>query len=395
MSEEYRAIRLDELDECLDLWSKAFPHTPREYFEPYFNGDPGFRPEYTRVCVLDNKLVSAIQICERKVRIGSSVIVMGGIGNVGTDPDFRGKGYSTRLLQDCVHTMYDSRIDFSTLFTGINPFYERVVWRTVPIELMTGQIMIDTTLSSAKYTVRPCNWENALQSLINIYDNYNRSRTLTAVRSPEYWTGWAVHRFGGGSSLYVAEYNGTIVGYIQCHHDNQNCWIREIGCLDQHRDCIDILIKYAAGIAYEVGARTLWNFLPDEPDIIQSIDTITDNMEIRQTTGTMCRIVNAESMLGRILPELNLCAQGMNLPDCAVNLDTECGGLTFTINKGIIHKGAENPVTINLSQSDFFSLIFGYKCIDATGIQLSPELKVVISTLFPKQHPASWAADHF
>ncbi|MHB1458612.1 MAG: GNAT family N-acetyltransferase, partial [Armatimonadota bacterium] len=158
MTVEYRAIRMTELDECLDLWDRAFAHTPREYFAPYIYNDPCFTPEYTRVCSVDGRLVSAVQICERRVRVGNVSLLMGGIGNVGTDPDVRGQGHSSRLLYDSIDAMRAAGIDFSVLYTGINPFYERLGWRGIPSRFYTGRLKesLDETQSER---LRPCNWD--------------------------------------------------------------------------------------------------------------------------------------------------------------------------------------------------------------------------------------------
>ena len=50
---------------------------------------------------------------------------MGGIANVATLPEFRGKGYSTACLKQTIAVMEGDAMDFSLLFTGINGYYER------------------------------------------------------------------------------------------------------------------------------------------------------------------------------------------------------------------------------------------------------------------------------
>lgn len=395
MSAEYRAVRLDELDECLDLWVRAFPHTPREYFEPYFNGDPWFKPEYTRVCAVDGKLVSAVQICERKIRIGSAVVIMGGIGNVGTDPDFRGRGYSTQLLIDSVRTMHENGMDFSVLYTGINPFYERVGWATVPTPIRVSQLNEQEKPDINGYTVHLCDWERDLSSLMMIYDSFNHERTLTAVRTSEYWSGWAIHRFGKGSSITVAEKDGQVIGYLQSHHDGQNIWLREIAYLNEYEECAAVLINNAILEALKAGVRMLWSNLPDEQVITDYLDKISKSTEIRQTTGSMYRIINMESFADRLLPELSRRIRGIDLPNCSIAIETEMGTFPVSIQNGSVSSTAVDPASISLSQSDFFSLFFGYKSIDELDIRTETNIHKVLSVLFPKQLSASWAVDHF
>ena len=67
MSPQFRALRPDEQAECLDLWARVFSPS-HDYFERYFR-DPHWQPDYTRVCVVDGRLVAAVQVVRRPVRL--------------------------------------------------------------------------------------------------------------------------------------------------------------------------------------------------------------------------------------------------------------------------------------------------------------------------------------
>jgi GNAT superfamily N-acetyltransferase len=395
MGEEFRAIKASEFEECLDLWGIVFERVGRGYFPPYFYGDPWFRRVYTRVCAVDGKLVSAIQICERRVRFGDSEIVMGGIGNVATLPEYRGKGYSQRLLADCARVMHDRRIDFSVLFTGIQPFYEKVLWRAVPQRIFTGQIRADLPKQPSKYSVRVCDWAVDLPGVRRVYDAFNQGRTLTTVRTPEYWQGYALVRFGKPENTIVAEADGHIAGYLYFHRDEQNCWMQEIGYLPQHRDCAEELVSRAIELAREAGAGTFWCNLPHEPEIFAAVERVVENLEPREPMGMMCRITNMRSLAERALPELNHRTEKTRLSDCAISLDTELGSLRLTVKGNRVSLGARNPIRVPLSQLEFLCLLFGIKSAGELGLCMPRGTAEIIPALFPPQRPVFWLPDHF
>lgn len=246
MPEEFRAIRPDEFEECLDLWETVFERVGRNYFLPYFHGDPKFKLEYTRVCVVDGKLVSAVQICERLVGVGVADIVMGGIANVATLPEYRGKGYCSRLLKDSIRIMRHHGIDFSLLFTGIQPFYERLGWKSVPMPYFMGQLKQNIKPPKLRGYVIRQRTDNDFPGIQAVYQAYNLTRPLTVRRPADYWKGYVQVRFGPPENTIVAEQGGTIVGYVFSPSDRDTFRISETGCLPGHEACLNLLFMHAA-----------------------------------------------------------------------------------------------------------------------------------------------------
>ena len=396
MGEEYRAVKRDEMEECLDLWGKVFERVGRDYFVPYFRGDPWFDPDYTRVCSVDGRVVSAVQVCERKVRVGDAEIVMGGIGNVGTYPEFRGRGYSSHLLRDSVGVMREHGIDFSVLFTGIHPFYERIGWRSVPQKFMTGGLSADASGGEkSKYSIRQCDWASDLAGIERIHDVFNKGRPLTTVRTPEYWKGYALPRFGAPKFTLVAESDGEVAGYLHFRYDDANCWLREIGCLSGHEGCAAPLMREVFARVREAGVQTIWVNLPLEPQIVAGMEGVVERLETREPMGMMCRVINMGSLGERILPELNRRAKIGSIPSGSVSLDTEMGSVELTIQDHQVSLGDQSATRIPISQLEFFCLLFGIKSVEELGLSISEEAREAVSTLFPPQHPVFWLADHF
>ena len=386
--EEFRAIKAGEMEECLDMWGIVFEKVGRQYFVPYFKGDPWFKRAYCRVCVVDGKIASAVQICERKVRVGEAELVMGGIGNVGTYNEFRGKGYSSRLMWDTVSVMKRHGMDFSVLFTGIQAFYEKALWRSVPQKFIQAE-GLSLKKSAHPYQIRTSNWESDLANLQAVYDVYNTGRPLTTVRNDAYWKGYLPQRFGDPEFTLIAESGGKMVGYLSFGYDKPTCWPREIGYLPGHQACVVPLFQEM--LARCPSVEKLSVNLPHEPAIMDAINTIARKVELREPMGGMFRIINMRSLGQRLLPELNR----RGAPDGSISLDTEIASLRLTVKGGKVSLGAENPIRIPLSQLEFFCLVFGIKSIEELGLTLPSRAKDILSVLFPPQKPVFWLADHF
>ena len=395
MSEEFRAIRPGELEECLDLWGIVFERVGRGYFPPYFNGDPWFRRAYTRVCAVDGKLVSAVQICKRRVRVGGAELVMGGIGNVGTLPEYRGRGYSNRLMWDTVKVMRRHGMDFSVLFTGIQSFYEKALWRSVPQKYLHAEgISLERTPSA--YKMRTSDWESDLASLEAIYQSLNEGRSLTTIRTNAYWRGYLHARFGDPEYCLIAESEGKSIGYLAFGYDKPTCWPREIGWLPGHEGCVRPLFEEMIAVCPDRGAaphdskvEKLSMVLPHEPAIMDAINALAKKIEEREPMGGMFRIINIRSLGERLLPELNR----RGAPDGSISMDTELGSLRLTVKRGRVSLGAEKPIGVPLSQLEFFCLVFGITSVEELGLD-SPA-NDILGALFPPRKFVFWPADHF
>ena len=396
MSEEFRAIGPNELGDCLSLWREVFERTNGDYFAPYLHGDPWYKHDYTRVCALDGKLVSALQICEREVRVGSARIRMGGIGNVATHPDHRRKGYSSRLLRDAIAVMLAHGMDFSVLFTGIQPFYEKAGWCSVPVKALAGRLRRrlreDTEI---RYSTRPCDWTYDMPSIQRIHEEFNSTRPLTVVRSREYWKGYAVPRFGAPKCTLLAETEGRICGYLFFQFDKENFWLREIGYAPGDKECARVLIHRAAARTSALGVRRIWSDLPREPEILAAIGQVAERVKIQEPMDMMCRMINMQSLGRKVLPELNRRVRLSKPPSGSISLDTEMGSLELTVRFGRVSTGAHNPSRIPVSQSDFFSLLFGIKGVEELDLPIAYKDRQIVSALFAPQRPAFWLPDHF
>lgn len=182
---ELRTISPSELDTWTKLCGNVFGGGST-YFYNHFINDPEADCGGIFVALDGGKLVSSVRVFTRRIFIGGDETGMGGIGEVCTLPEYRGKGINTHLLEMAVVYMRRNRLETSLLFTGSNHHYARTGWFTVPRRRVTidikakpadGYDFIDTFSLPVSSAVRFYN-ENAVR--------YNGP----VVRSEEYYRRW-------------------------------------------------------------------------------------------------------------------------------------------------------------------------------------------------------------
>lgn len=260
---EIRPLRADETDACLDLWGAAFPHTGRAFFVKYFARDETWRPEDTVVCVVDGTIVSGATFVRRTVGLGDKRLTFGGVANVGTLPEARGKGYSTAVLTRLIAQMDDAGMDFSLLGTGITGFYARLGWA----EWMRPYIAGVPTVAGDTPALRPATGDD-LPQIRAWHAAYNAGRPIAAERSDDAWTRWlGVTPESIPSGLYIGD-----GGYVRVHFwddADKGGSVREVG---GEPGAIVGLLTAATKIAHERGAtRFVWN-APHEPEVRAAAD---------------------------------------------------------------------------------------------------------------------------
>ena len=107
-------------------WPEQLQGTPRAYFQRHVAQDPHFDcagirvavdPDFPRFggivrsAVVMNSapryVCSCVRVFVRELRVGGTWTALGGIGEVATHPEFRGRGLATQLLDSAVQYMAD------------------------------------------------------------------------------------------------------------------------------------------------------------------------------------------------------------------------------------------------------------------------------------------------
>ncbi|GEM_PF-5167101 len=122
-----RFIDKSEVEAVVRLLDAAFDKTPARYFRRKL-----IEPDSRTVAIFDGDVpVSTLTLYDRQVWYDGSRLKMLGIGDVGTHPDYRGKGLASKLMRFAVDYIREQGYPLSILFTDINSYYERFGYTTV------------------------------------------------------------------------------------------------------------------------------------------------------------------------------------------------------------------------------------------------------------------------
>ena len=83
---------------------------------------------------VDNRIVSHVAITERTCLVNGQPVKVGGVGGVGTHPEWRNQGLAALAMQKTAGFLVNTlKVDFGVLFcaTEMVPYYQRLGWRVI------------------------------------------------------------------------------------------------------------------------------------------------------------------------------------------------------------------------------------------------------------------------
>src|SRR4051812_4946843 len=135
----------------------------------------------------DGRQVSRVVIVPMLMRIGAAVVRMDGIGGVGTEEEFRNRGYSRRVMEHCVEIMRSGDGAISTLY-GIEDFYPKFGYTTAGPEHTVGVPLPDDAAEIPPippgWTFRPLAPDD-LPAVMRIYHQTTKTATGALRRHEE------------------------------------------------------------------------------------------------------------------------------------------------------------------------------------------------------------------
>lgn len=223
MSYEIRGLREDELEEHAELIHKSYEEfitqgrgflAAPDWWLNNIRRDPFYRPEQTRVLLVDGHMVASVSNYERPMYCAGRVAKVGAIGSVATHPDHRRKGYAREVLAESLRWMRSTGFDFSFLF-GNYQVYGRSGWSLFTALEIAAQVRAPHDACGLR--VRPAQFPQDISVLQSLYDQFNVTMTGPFARPWEYWekrvTGGYFH--DRSVEFRVVEDRGTPVGYFR------------------------------------------------------------------------------------------------------------------------------------------------------------------------------------
>jgi N-acetylglutamate synthase-like GNAT family acetyltransferase len=132
-----RQCRESELQETLAVLDLIFHSCKTRRMGKYYPYAYGPRNLHNmRIMKADGRIIAHAAIYPRFVNtLDGLELKVGCIGGVATHPDYRGKGYATAILNDCIGKMEQEDYDISILWTDSPYFYRRLGWESAGTEL--------------------------------------------------------------------------------------------------------------------------------------------------------------------------------------------------------------------------------------------------------------------
>ncbi len=180
---EFRAARRSERDEVLDLL--ALWYNDREFFARYNQSDPTFRDELCLLALDGGRIVSTVQIFDRKINLDDKTVPMGGIGSVFTREDYRHQRVASGLMNLAVSTMEREGFEVSLLFAERITFYNQFGWKE-----LTRQFSIlanALALPALNFAIDILDVARDLDDVMRLHREYSGRFDVTIHRSEADW----------------------------------------------------------------------------------------------------------------------------------------------------------------------------------------------------------------
>jgi len=231
------SLREDEVEDWLDHLVLSFAHkgTPRAYFIRHLMNDPETDFSAIVVARAPHRIISSVRVFLRWIFLHGRPCPMGGIGEVSTQPEFRGRGLAVLCLARAAELLAERRRPIASLHTSnAVDYYRSLGWKTVersfaifPVKRSeiegTAEWFLDSNLSEksspgnkrADWTIEaldligesipssssssistlsclcsPSSSLSLLQSLNDLYNEYASRFNGPCVRTVLYWQQW-------------------------------------------------------------------------------------------------------------------------------------------------------------------------------------------------------------
>ncbi len=405
---EIRGAHESELEQVVELCCLAFNPDGHERYWQYVRGDSSYRLPQTRVVVVNDTVVSTLRVWERRMRVGASLVTMGGIGGVCTHPKYRGVGYASALMRDTIDYLRTTGCDIGALFSIIpEAFYRRLGWTSLPLHGFQLTSYSETTAmaASSEWQVTDFNPKTDLDAVAALHDLANAQQSGTIARTRAYWD-MAPCRIREVLPTVVARQDGRIGGYLNYETEGKRMEVREVGYAPDDPSILDVLVSHLLQTCEARGVEEInGRFPPQHPFAERLIAKCNSPVNQTKYTGMMLYAVNLPVLLRRFVVdwELRIADADETFAPLAVKL------LVLNNQQIVLRHTADGTLQIvpedtdavdlgvDLTEADFWQLLFGEIGWEQIGSDatVSSEISSFLTTLFPKRTVIFWSPDQY
>ncbi len=402
---EIRAAHESELEQVVELNCMAFNPNQHERYWQYVNGDSSYRLSQTRVVVVNDRVVSTLRVWERRIRIGTSLVTMGGIGGVCTHEKYRGVGYASALMQQTIDYLKIIGCDLGVLFTIIpEEFYRRLGWTSLPLHKFRIKCNSATSAESqSPVQVRAFNLETDLDTVASIHDLSNAQQSGTLSRTRAYWD-MEPSRIRGILPTVIAHRNGNLCGYLNYKINDKCAEVLEVGYRPDTPEALDTFVSHLLQVCRTEQVNEIAGVLsPKHPFVEQLILKCKGEVTKSTDNAMMLYAVCLPTLLRRLVVrwESEIAAADQSFPSLALKFPVVNGQqavLRYDGNTTIqIVNDAPDVEHVEMSVADFWQLLFGeigWEQIKS-DTSVSADVSAFLDVLFPKRDVLFWYPDRY
>lgn len=366
MGTEVRAARPDEMDVVADLLALVFKGG-RKWFYNIITQDPWRDPANTLLALVDDRIVAHVQVHKRPVHYGRSRLIIGGIGHVATHPDFRGRGLSTALLNRAIERMEQGGYHLSLLYTGINEFYARLGWRTIPIDELSGLLPAAPPAGSGGYGIEHARIPAEMPEAPRVYNAWAPGWIGPLDRTEEYWQrnpSWTDDEFiaedHGATTRAVRD--GRTCGYLRGRIANlppSRCAIDELCYLPGEEACVADLLQRFIASAIAAGKERVHLECGDDHPAAKLLAGVT-SLTAGRDTSAMFRIIDPACLINAAGEELKTRLTAADrLGGQPLTVDCEAGRIAVHLDDPVTAEPTSSPADVEMPLEAFLQLVLG------------------------------------
>ena len=404
---EIRAAHKSELEQVIELVCLAFDSDDHERYWQYIKGDSSYRPSQIRVVVVNDRIVSTLRVWERRMRVGESLVTMGGIGGVCTHPSYRGVGYASALMRDTIGYLQTVGCDLGVLFTIIpEAFYRQLGWTSFPMHGFSVVCNSATQAADASaWQITDFNVETDLDAVVRLYDLANAQQSGVIARTRAYWD-MAPCRIRGVLPTVVARRDGHISGYLNYEMGGERAEVREVGCVPNESEVLNALVGHLLKACEAHGVEKIEVKFPSRHPFSERLIAACDSLVTKtERSKMMLYAIDLPVLLRRLVVgwESQIADAEETFAPLAVKLPTPNNQQIVLRHNadGTLQIVPEDTdavdLGIDLTEADFWQLLFGeigWEQVSADA-SVSPEISAFLATLFPNRDVIFWLPDQY
>lgn len=401
---EIRAVRESELEEMIALQCKVFRSDGYERYTQYIRGDSSYTLDQTRIVLENGRIVSTLRIWDRELRIGAGTVRMGGIGGVGTDPDHRGRGYASALVQEAVEHMHQAGYDAGMLFSVLPcSFYRRLGWGSLPMEGFRIRRASPTGPKPTSWTVEVFSEED-LEQVVSLYDRCNAGLSGSLVRQKSYWDSTPA-RMRRILPTVVARHRDRVGGYLNYDSGDGVAVVLEVASDSEDGDSLVSLANHLIQHCEDREISEIHGELPQDHPLVHLLaDRWDGDLTLTGHDKTMLYAANLRNLLDRLLAGLQARAGNGKSAPRPIRLDLNGQQCVVRLGALGIEIVDSDPKAFPLTMPPafFWRLAFGQASwneilpvLQAMGHAVPSDVSDLLTILFPAREVICWAPDHF